>query len=145
MRHMSSSSSSWREKSGVGKPQWHRSPASTASDFSWNTAAVKHCRHTHTYKCITHERTHFSSSTLTFSVHMSTHLSTDIFWMTALKGSASVTLSGRWKHPLKMALPSEKQTEERPKVIFVNGVKKKRNSVHSSLIAGEHSLHQLGL
>lgn len=44
---------------------------------------------------------------LTLSVHMSTHLSTDMFWMTALKGRASVTLSGRWKHPLKMALPSE--------------------------------------
>lgn len=44
---------------------------------------------------------------LTLSVHMSTHLSTDMLWMTALKGSANVTLSGRWKHPLKMALPSE--------------------------------------
>lgn len=44
---------------------------------------------------------------LTFSVHMSTHLSTDMFWMTELKGSARVTLSGLRKQPLKMALPSE--------------------------------------
>lgn len=46
---------------------------------------------------------------LTLSVHVSTHLSTDMFWMTALKGRASVTLSGRRKQPLKMALPSERQ------------------------------------
>lgn len=48
---------------------------------------------------------------LTLSVHMSTHLSTDMFWMTALKGRATVTFSGRRKHPLKMALPSEKTRE----------------------------------
>ena len=47
---------------------------------------------------------------LTFSVHMSTHFSTDMFWMTALMGRARVTLSGLWKHPLKMALPSEPRT-----------------------------------
>lgn len=41
-RHMSSFSNSWREKRGVGKPQWHRSPARTASDFSWNTDAISH-------------------------------------------------------------------------------------------------------
>ena len=55
-----------------------------------------------------HEYTH----PLTLSVHMSTHLSTDMFWMTALKGSAKVTLSGLWKHPLKMALPSETDKSE---------------------------------
>lgn len=101
-RHMSSSSSSWREKREVGKPQWHRSPARTASDFSWNTAAAM------THWIHTHKRTmHEYARPLTLSVHMSTHLSTDMFWMTALKGSARVTLSGLWKQPLKMALPSE--------------------------------------
>lgn len=53
-RHMSSSSSSWRENIGVGKPQWHRSPASTASDFSWNTAVMKHCTHVHEQSINTH-------------------------------------------------------------------------------------------
>lgn len=40
-RHRLSSSGSWSEKRGVGKPQWHRSPPRTASVFSWNTAAIK--------------------------------------------------------------------------------------------------------
>lgn len=59
-----------------------------------------------TFRCI-HVQCINPTAPLTLSVHMSTHLSTDMFWMTALKGSARVTLSGLWKHPLKMALPSE--------------------------------------
>lgn len=50
---------------------------------------------------------------LTLSVHMSTHLSTDMFWMTALKGRARVTLSGLRKQPFKMALPSERRRQTR--------------------------------
>lgn len=49
-------------------------------------------------------------------MHVSTHLSTDMFWMTALKGRATVTFSGRWKHPLKMALPSE--TDRNPRTLL---------------------------
>lgn len=59
-----------------------------------------------TFRCI-HVQCIHPTTPLTLSVHMSTHLSTDMFWMTALKGSARVTLSGLWKHPLKIALPSE--------------------------------------
>lgn len=129
-RHMSSSSSSWREKREVGKPQWHRSPARTASDFSWNTAAITHWTHTHI--CTMHEHTR----PLTLSVHVSTHLSTDMFWMTAVKGSARVTLSGRWKQPLKMALPSE-MDRTKPKMLFTNRKIKTQQT--------EHSFHQLGL
>ena len=67
-------------------------PLYTASKLTYTTVQCMNTRIQHS---------------LTLSVHMSTHLSTDMFWMTALKGSANVTLSGRWKHPLKMALPSE--------------------------------------
>ena len=59
LRHMSSFSGSRRGKSWVGKPQWHRSPARTASVFSWNTAAVTHWQHTRA--CI-HTHTHMHPS-----------------------------------------------------------------------------------
>lgn len=72
-----------------------------------------HTEHTNMHKYTVHEYTH----ALTLSVHMSTHLSTDMFWMTELKGSARVTLSGLRKHPLKMALPSE---TDRTKMFFTN-------------------------
>lgn len=60
--------------------------------------------------------THKGRRRLTFSVHMSTHLSTDMFWMTALKGRARLTLAGLRKQPLKMALPSETQTQQRQNI-----------------------------
>lgn len=79
-----------------------------------------------TLLCTAVQRTH---RTLTFSVHMSTHFSTDMFWMTALKGRANVTLSGRWKHPLKMALPSETD----------------RTNLNVTHHHNKNSFHQLGL
>lgn len=120
LTHMSSFSGSWREKREVGKPQWHLSPAKTANDFSCkNNKRFIDGTGTHEDECARHEP--HSRWPPTLSVHMSTHLSTDMFWMTALKGRASVTLSGRWKHPLKMALPSEETKQSR--ILFTNGIK----------------------
>lgn len=45
----------------------------------------------------------------TCCVQTSTHRSTDMLWITSLKGRASWMLSGRWKQPLSRALPSERQ------------------------------------
>lgn len=47
----------------------------------------------------------------TCCVQTSTHRSTDMFWITWVKGSARSMLSGRWKQPLSRALPSETQQD----------------------------------
>lgn len=60
-RHMSSFSNSWREKRGVGKPQWHRSPARTASDFSWNAEAVLYTVKALTYTNVQYMNKHIGS------------------------------------------------------------------------------------
>lgn len=82
------------------------------------------CYTLQTHSCAQLMNAHIESP-LTLSVHMSTHLSTDMFWMTALKGSANEMLSGRWKHPLKMALPSETDRTSQ-NVIHQH----KKNSIH---------------
>lgn len=85
----------------------HSARSANALAFFSDEFYNKYKTHTHaTKQLLLCENTH----TQTFSVHMSTHLSTDMFWITAAAGSASVTLSGLLKQPLKMALPSETQT-----------------------------------
>ena len=57
-------------------------------------------------------KSHTEKVCSTFSVHMSTHLSTDMFCMTAVTGRARETLSGFRKQPLNMALPSATETQD---------------------------------
>lgn len=105
-RHSSSSSRSCSVKRGVGKPQWHFSPPKAARENSYTDKGSDYLRQTRINTVVWETPDVHHAYILTFSVHMSTHLSTDMFWITALAGSARVTLSGLLKHPLKMALPS---------------------------------------
>lgn len=71
------------------------------------SAPVVQCRYAEANKNDREKEKTEKKDPFTCWVQRSTHRSTDMFWINSVKGRANLMLSGRWKQPLRRALPSE--------------------------------------